>query len=71
MIRFQSWLRRLLVSKAYLLSKIMLRFKKLLTDGIDVEVKQKDGSIKTEKAYIFDARDPLKIMSSWQSINIL
>ena len=32
-------------------------FQKLLTDGIDVEVKQKDGSIKTEKAYIFDARD--------------
>lgn len=28
-------------------------FQKLLTDGIDVEVKQKDGSIKTEKAYIF------------------
>ena len=26
-------------------------FQKLLTDGIDVEVKQKDGSIKTEKAY--------------------
>ena len=32
-------------------------FQKLLTDGIDVEVKQKDGSIKTEKAYIFDAKD--------------
>ena len=27
MIRFQSWLRRLLVSRACLLSKIMLRFK--------------------------------------------
>ncbi len=34
-----------------------IAFQKLLTDGIDVEVKQKDGSIKTEKAYIFDARD--------------
>lgn len=32
-------------------------FQKLLTDGIDVEVKQNDGSIKTEKAYIFDAKD--------------
>ena len=45
-------------------------FQKLLTDGIDVEVKQKDGSIKTEKAYIFDAKD-IEIMSSWQSINTL
>lgn len=29
-------------------------FHKLITDGIDVEVFQNDGSIKTEKAYVFD-----------------
>lgn len=34
-----------------------IAFQKLLTDGIDVEIKQKDGSIKTEKAYIFDEKD--------------
>lgn len=45
-------------------------FQKLLTDGIDVEVKQKDGSIKTEKA-IFLMPKILKIMSSWRSINTL
>lgn len=27
---------------------------KIITDGIDVEVRQKDGSVKTEKAYVFD-----------------
>jgi type I restriction enzyme R subunit len=32
-------------------------FQKLITDGIDVEVRQKDGSVKTEKAYIFDLID--------------
>lgn len=32
-------------------------FQKLITDGIDVEVRQKDGSVKTEKAYIFDTSD--------------
>lgn len=34
-----------------------IAFQKLITDGIDVEVRQKDGSVKTEKAYIFDASD--------------
>lgn len=34
-----------------------IAFQKLLTDGIDVEIKQQDGSIKTEKAYIFDSSD--------------
>lgn len=32
-------------------------FQKFITDGIDVEVRQKDGSVKTEKAYIFDTFD--------------
>lgn len=32
-------------------------FQKIITDGIDVEVRQKDGGIKTEKAYIFDLVD--------------
>jgi len=32
-------------------------FYKLITDGIDVEVRIKDGNVKTEKAYIFDLTD--------------
>ncbi|MEE4577420.1 type I restriction endonuclease subunit R [Paenibacillus polymyxa] len=32
-------------------------FQKMITDGIDVEVHQRDGSIKTEKAYIIDVND--------------
>ena len=34
-------------------------FQKLITDGIDVHVKQADASYKTEKAYVFDYRQPL------------
>ena len=34
-----------------------IAFQKIITDGIDVEVRQKDGSVKTEKAYIFDVFD--------------
>jgi type I restriction enzyme R subunit len=34
-------------------------FQKMITDGIDVAVKQKDGSYRTEKAYIFDFDKPL------------
>ncbi|SCM82365.1 putative type I restriction enzyme HindVIIP R protein [uncultured Sporomusa sp.] len=34
-------------------------FQKMITDGIDVAVKQKDGSYRTEKAYIFDYSKPL------------
>lgn len=29
-------------------------FQKMISDGVDVSVRQKDGSYKTEKAYIFD-----------------
>ena len=32
-------------------------FHKIITDGIDVEVRKKDGSVKTEKAYILDLID--------------
>ncbi|MCW2279445.1 type I restriction endonuclease subunit R [Heliophilum fasciatum] len=32
-------------------------FFKMITDGIDVEIRNKDGNIKTEKAYIFDLTD--------------
>ena len=32
-------------------------FQKKITDGIDVEVRQKGGGVKTEKAYIFDLSD--------------
>lgn len=32
-------------------------FQKMLTEGIDVEISRKDGSYRTEKAYIFDAED--------------
>jgi type I restriction enzyme, R subunit len=32
-------------------------FQRLITDGIDVEIHQKNGSVKTEKAYIFDLTD--------------
>ena len=46
-------------------------FQKLLTDGIDVEVKQKDGSIKNLKKLIFLMPKILKIMSSWRLINTL
>lgn len=34
-----------------------MKFQELLTDGIDIEVRREDGSIRTEKAYIFDAED--------------
>ncbi len=34
-----------------------IAFQKMITDGIDVEIRQNDGSIKTEKAYIFDTKD--------------
>ncbi|HZJ78908.1 MAG TPA: type I restriction endonuclease subunit R [Clostridia bacterium] len=32
-------------------------FQKIITDGIDVEIRQKGGGVKTEKAYIFDLSD--------------
>lgn len=34
-------------------------FHKLVTDGIDVQVKQPDASYRTEKAYVFDFEKPL------------
>ena len=34
-------------------------FQKMITDGIDVSVKQTDGSYRTEKLYVFDFVDPL------------
>lgn len=34
-------------------------FQQMITDGIDVQVKQADSSYKTEKAYIFDFEKPL------------
>ena len=34
-------------------------FQKMITDGIDVQVKQKDASYKTEKIYVFDFQKPL------------
>ncbi|MGH4120513.1 type I restriction endonuclease subunit R [Clostridium sp.] len=34
-------------------------FQKMVTDGIDVQVKQKDSSYKTEKIYVFDFEKPL------------
>ena len=34
-------------------------FQKIITDGVDVPVKQADASYKTEKAYIFDFDKPL------------
>lgn len=35
-------------------------FQKMITDGIDVSVKQSNGSYRTEKAYVFDFEKPLK-----------
>jgi len=34
-------------------------FQKMITDGIDVSVKQADGSYRTEKVYVFDFEKPL------------
>ncbi len=34
-------------------------FQKMITDGIDVQVKQTDGSYRTEKVYVFDFKKPL------------
>ncbi|MEA1961780.1 MAG: type I restriction endonuclease subunit R [Bacillota bacterium] len=34
-------------------------FQKMITDGIDVQVKQTDASYRTEKAYVFDFEKPL------------
>ena len=33
-------------------------FQKMITDGIDVQVKQEDGGYRTEKAYVFDLEAP-------------
>ena len=59
--RIEQHLQNFLSLKNFLPAKYLVQnnvaFQKLLTDGIDVEVKQKDGSKKTEKAYIFDAKD--------------
>lgn len=32
-------------------------FQRIITDGVDIEMHQKDGRIKTEKAYLFDTQD--------------
>lgn len=34
-----------------------MKFQKLLTEGIDVETRRQDGSVRTEKAYVFDGID--------------
>jgi len=34
-----------------------IAFQKMITDGIDVEIRKADGNVKTEKAYIFDNKD--------------
>lgn len=34
-------------------------FQNMITEGIDVQVKQKDGTYKTEKIYVFDFEKPL------------
>jgi len=34
-------------------------FQKMISDGIDVQVKQPDGSYRTEKAHVFDFENPL------------
>lgn len=34
-----------------------MAFKKIITDGIDVEIRQADGGVKTEKAYIIDTKN--------------
>ena len=34
-------------------------FQNMITEGIDVQVKQKDGTYKTEKVYVFDFEKPL------------
>ncbi len=33
-------------------------FQKMITDGIDVQVRQKDASYRTEKVYVFDFNEP-------------
>ena len=43
--------------KSLSISQNNAAFQKLITDGIDVEIYQKNGSVKTEKAYIFDLTD--------------
>jgi len=43
--------------KSLSISQNNVAFQKIITDGIDVEIHQKDGSVKTEKAYIFDLTD--------------
>ncbi len=52
-------LRRILIPQSPSLLMNNKSFHKLITDGIDVPVKQTDGSYRTEKAYIFDFEKPL------------
>ena len=42
-------------------------FQKLITDGVDVSVKQADASYKTEKIYLFDIEKPLN--NEWMAVN--
>ena len=39
-----------------------IAFQKMVTDGIDVEIRQNDGSIKTEKAYMLHLKSVIKML---------
>lgn len=42
-------------------------FHKMITDGVDVEVRRPDGSIKTDKVWLFDLTRPEK--NDWLAVN--
>jgi len=52
-------LRQILIPQSPSLIMNNKAFQKMITDGIDVSVKQPDGSYRTEKAYVFDFSKPL------------
>lgn len=52
-------LRQIMVPQSPSLIMNNKAFQKMITDGIDVSVKQSDGSYRTEKVYAFDFKKPL------------
>ncbi|MDI6879233.1 MAG: type I restriction endonuclease subunit R [Desulfitobacteriaceae bacterium] len=51
--------RQIIIPKSPSLLMNNKSFQKMITDGIDVQVKQPDASYKTEKAYVIDFEKPL------------
>ena len=56
---FEDGIRQIMLQNSPSVLINNMNFLKMTTDGIDVSVKQKDASYKTEKLYVFDFERPL------------